>query len=184
MISRNLFFKLQKEDLKRRLWVAALSMLIFFLFGPVLLALVLEGISNTEMQYTISRITSTIGPGFAFHFIISITGALICASSGFFYLHSRKKVDFYHGMPVRREVLFAVNYVDGILLYFIPYLISMLLNFVVLVSAGYLKANVVVIGFEALGINLLYFILLYTLSVLAVVLTGNGVISLLLTGVF
>ncbi|BCJ99269.1 DUF6449 domain-containing protein [Anaerocolumna chitinilytica] len=185
MISRNLFFKLQKEDLKRRLWVAALSMLIFFLFGPVLLALVLEGlVSDAQMQYTISQITSTIGPGFAFHFIISITGALICASSGFFYLHSRKKVDFYHGVPVRREVLFAVNYVDGILLYLIPYLISMLLNFVVLVSAGYLKANVAVIGFEALGINLLYFILLYTLSVLAVVLTGNGVISLLLTGVF
>lgn len=185
MISRNLFFKLQREDMKRRLWVAALSMLVFFLSGPVLLALVLEGmVTDVQTQHTISQITSTIGPGFALQYVISIAGALICASSGFFYLHSRKKVDFYHGVPVRREQLFAVNYINGILLYFIPYLISMLLNFAVLLAGDYLNSKTFIVSFEALGMNLLYFLLMYTLTVLAVILTGNGVISLLLSGVF
>ena len=48
MTSRNLFFKLAKEDLKRRVWLAALSILIFFFAFPVGMALRL---SNVEEQY-------------------------------------------------------------------------------------------------------------------------------------
>ena len=39
MTSASLFFKLQKEDLKRRIWVIALLFLGFFFAYPVNLAL-------------------------------------------------------------------------------------------------------------------------------------------------
>ena len=38
MTSKNLFFKLMKEDLKRRIWAAALLSLGFFFFYPVVAA--------------------------------------------------------------------------------------------------------------------------------------------------
>ena len=48
MTSRNLFFKLAKEDGKRRIWLAALSFLVFFFTYPIVLALQL---SNVKEEY-------------------------------------------------------------------------------------------------------------------------------------
>jgi len=185
MISRNSFFNLQKEDFKRRLWSAALSLLVFFLLGPVLLALTIEGFSDRlNEQVTRNYILQSMAPGYALHFFIAIIGALICAYSGFFYLHSKKKVDFYHSMPVKREKLFAVQFVDGILLYLIPYVFNMLLCYIVLFARSYMGMDVLISSLQALGMNLLYFLLIYTITIIAVMLTGNGVVSILGTCVF
>ncbi|MDF2872187.1 MAG: hypothetical protein K0R05_3762 [Anaerocolumna sp.] len=185
MISRNSFSNLQKEDFKRRLWSVALSLLVFFLLGPVLLALTIEGVSDRlNEQVTRNYILQSMAPGYALHFFITIIGALICAYSGFFYLHSKKKVDFYHSMPVKREKYFSVQYVDGILLYLIPYVFNMLLCYIVLFARSYMGMDVLINSLQALGINLLYFILIYTITIIAVMLTGNGVVSILGTCVF
>ncbi|WOO37560.1 DUF6449 domain-containing protein [Anaerocolumna sp. AGMB13020] len=185
MISRNSFFNLQKEDFKRRLWSVALSLLVFFLLGPVLLALTIEGYSDsTNIYVTRAYILQSMAPGYALHFFITIIGALICAYSGFFYLHSKKKVDFYHSMPVKRERFFAVQFVDGVLLYLIPYVFNMFLCYIVLFAKSYMGMDVFINSLQALGMNLLYFLLIYTITIIAVMLTGNGVVSILGTCVF
>ena len=48
MTSASLFFKLQKEDLKRRIWVVALLFLGFFFAYPVNLALTMENAANSQ----------------------------------------------------------------------------------------------------------------------------------------
>ena len=48
MTSKSLFFRLMKEDLKRRLWAFGLSFLTFFFAMPVLAAM---GVTNLEQQY-------------------------------------------------------------------------------------------------------------------------------------
>ena len=48
MTSASLFFKLQKEDLKRRIWVIALLFLGFFFAYPVNLALIMENAANSQ----------------------------------------------------------------------------------------------------------------------------------------
>ena len=48
MTSASLFFKLQKEDLKRRIWVIALLFLGFFFAYPVNLALTMENAANSQ----------------------------------------------------------------------------------------------------------------------------------------
>ena len=50
MTSKSLFFRLMKEDLKRRLWAFGLSFLTFFFAMPVLAAM---GITNLEQQYAL-----------------------------------------------------------------------------------------------------------------------------------
>ena len=51
MTSKNLFFKLAKEDGKRRVWLAALSFLVFFFAYPIVLALQL---SNVKKEYAMA----------------------------------------------------------------------------------------------------------------------------------
>ena len=137
MTSKSLFFRLMKEDLKRRLWAFGLSFLTFFFAMPVLAAM---GVTNLEQQYALwmedagnydfgagntaetefSRrlgelAVESIGLENVVMGFLVITAALVLALTGFLYLHSRKQVDFYHSIPVRREILFTVRFVDGIL---------------------------------------------------------------------
>ena len=133
MTSKSLFFRLIKEDLKRRLWAFGLSFLTFFFAMPVLAAM---GVTNLEQQYALwvedagnydfgagntaetefSRklgelAVESIGLENVVMGFLVITAALVLALTGFLYLHSRKQVDFYHSIPVRREILFTVRFV-------------------------------------------------------------------------
>ena len=56
MTSASLFFKLQKEDLKRRIWVIALLFLGFFFAYPVNLALIMENAANSQFAMYLSLI--------------------------------------------------------------------------------------------------------------------------------
>ncbi len=185
MISKNLFFKLQKEDLKRRIWTIALSTLVFFLLLTVVLAIRLGNYSTYLTKEEIIRfIVRLIGTQYEIVSVITITGAVICGLSGFFYLHSRKKVDLYHSIPVRREVLFAVSYLNGLLIYLVPYIVNIILCFIILQVNHYMNIEMFVTALSAVGINLLFYCLIYTLVIIAVMLTGNIIISCLGTAVF
>ncbi len=183
MTSKNLLFKLQKEDLKRRLWTIALSILAFFLFLTVVLAIHI-GNNNLNQEQMARNITSIIGYRYIIVSFITIAGAVICGLSGFFYLHSRKKVDLYHSIPVRREVLFTVSYINGLLIYFVPYILNVILCFIILQINGHMNAEYFITAMSAVGINFLFYCLIYTLAIIAVMLTGNIIISCLGTGVF
>lgn len=45
---------------------------------------------------------------------LMITAAVVIGVSSFAYLHNKKKVDFYHSIPVRREALFGAQFSGGI----------------------------------------------------------------------
>ena len=158
MTSKSLFFRLMKEDLKRRLWAFGLSFLTFFFAMPVLAAM---GITNLEQQYALWAedagnydfgIGNTADTEFSrklgeltaecvglenvvMGFLV-ITAALVLALTGFLYLHSRKQVDFYHSIPVRRELLFTVRFVDGILVTGSMYLVNLVFTLGILGAAG------------------------------------------------
>lgn len=191
MTSKNLFFKLQKEDLKRRIWTIALSVIVFFLALPIVCAMYLSNSDvNSASDYITNRkrlfeeLLHLMGASYEGIILITITGAIICALSGFFYLHSKKKVDFYHSIPVRREVLFAISYINGILIYLIPYVISVVLCFLIMQINQVMNIEIFTTAISAIGVNLLFYSLIYTIVVIAVVLTGNFVISCFGTAVF
>ena len=54
MTSRNLFFKLMKEDLKRRLWAIGFSVLALFFAMPMAAAMGIGEIGNQYKQWLIS----------------------------------------------------------------------------------------------------------------------------------
>lgn len=193
MTLKNSFLKLLKEDMKRRIWAIALSMLAFFLLFTVVCAMSVSDFTYRSnqmgsdiylMEWIHERVLRFMGPANELVLLITIGCAVICGISGFFYLHSKKKVDLYHSIPVKREKLFAVVYLNGLLIYLVPYIISLILCFIILGVNQYLQLEVFLAALTAFGVNILYYCLIYTIAIIAVMLTGNLVVSVLGTAVF
>ncbi|MBH1942038.1 hypothetical protein I5677_14140 [Mobilitalea sibirica] len=177
MTSKSLFFKLQREDIKRRIWTIALSMLGFFILLPLNLAMRLGQDSLLDWEWIQRQLLSVLGVKFELMFLFTIAGAVVCGLSGYFYLHSRKKVDLYHSVPVRRETLFAFSYLNGLLIYLVPYIINIILSFVVLQFNDRMNTKLFTTAMSTFGFNVLFYLLIYTTVIIAVMLTGNFVIS-------
>lgn len=182
MTSKNLFFKLMREDGKQRLWSFVLSMVVFFFALPVAGASIAAN-TWSDANMVSANIISYLN-GSPLLFTITIVGALICGINGFSYLYSKKKVDFYHGIPVRRETLFAVSYVNGVLIYLIP-LVFHLFLYVLLTMGKCLDMSMLLqVLFVHLCIHLAYYLVIYTLVIISVLLTGNMLTSIMLFFMF
>lgn len=198
MTSKSLFFNLMKEDLKRRLWSIALCVLIFFFSFPVASALMISNYSQQnfslpekEMIRNLPIIQKEIflsfsdwnsRENFPLNFILLLL-AVVLAVSGFSYLQSAKKTDFYHSIPVSRKKLFSVVALDGILIIALPYFVlSMVSAAMVCVNTGY--QGCFGIAASAFLINMSFFLFCYITAVLAVLLTGHIVVSVLGIAVF
>lgn len=199
MTSRSLFFRLMKEDMKRRIWAVGLSFLTFFFWMPVAGAM---GISNLMQNYarwqangaTFSggttlemelrrRMLDLVSECIGFENVMAAfsvgTLALVLALTGFMFLHSKKQMDFYHSVPVRREVLFAVKYLNGFLIVLTAYFINLLFAIGIFAANGIGLSLLIPAGFTAMFIHMAGFLLIYGLMTIAVVLTGNFFISIL-----
>lgn len=193
MTSRNLLCRLMREDIKRRLWTIAISVITFLFILPVYIATSLEqtiklykastDISEKKIALTNSAL-SCLGIDNAPLIALTVILAVVCGISGFYYLQSKKKVDFYHSIPVKRESLFASTYIIGIAIYVIPYLVSLAISFVIAGANGAFQSNVWIEAWKTFGINLLNYCITYTVVIIAVMLTGQLIVSILACGVF
>ena len=190
MTSKSLCFKLMKEDVKRRGWMVALTILgiAFAILIPVAiksgefmdLGPEISLYRRESLRNQIARLLTANG----FAVVVLLTVSVLWAVSGFQYLHNRKKVDFFHSIPVKRHQLFLVNYINGIVIPGLIYLFLLIPSVLLAYRAG--------IGADLIGMNpwkaylfhMVYYRLMYTTTVTAMMMTGNVVIALLGTGVF
>ena len=183
MTSKNLYFKLMREDWKNRLWAPALIALSSFFAYPVLLAFLagkayrdwntaaeaLEWFSKEAVNWI------SFENGVAVFFVVAVS--LVCGLSSFYYLTSRNRVDFYHSLPVRRETLFLVHYVDGILMPAIPYALALAVSVIVCAANGVNPDVLCQTAVSAYVLHMIYYILCYTTVVIASMMTGHLVVG-------
>lgn len=191
MMSKNSFLVSLKENNKRRIWVWVLSVLTFMLLIPIHTALNINQVMNWAETYfreygamaekilhseLINTVKDTLGTNVLL-LLCTCATAVVSAVQGFSWLYSRKKIDFYMGMPVKRKKRFLVIWLNGIFLYVIPYLLGMLIS--ILIAAGNKAVNVQVIEvvLQASALHFGVYIGLYHLAILAVMLTGNIVVT-------
>ena len=188
MTSKSLFFKMMKEDFKTRVWTLAISILIFFFSLIVATAMMISFNLYNSSTYNYSddlaiNFMSYIGISNPFFGIIFIVLSLVMAMSGFSYLYSKKKVDMYHSLPVKREVLYFIKIINGILIVVIPFIICEIsASLLALANTG--KIGVVIAAIWAIAEWTLLFILSYFLTVFSIMLTGNMLIGILACGFF
>lgn len=135
MTSKHCFFKIMKEDFRHKLWMLALSILGNMLAIPVTYLLATgdsygyyaengfewDIYSRTRQVYSIHEYFATYMLVFAA--VVAITGALIVGLAGFRYLFHKNMVDTYHSIPVKRKTLFAANWLNGFLIWFVPFVV-------------------------------------------------------------
>lgn len=130
MTSNRCFFRYMKEDMRHKVWMLALSALGNMLAVPVAYLLV---VSNGREEATFESDLRAVGilhdlfcgELCAYAGTVAVIMALLAGFAGFRYLFHRNMVDAYHGMPVRRRTLFLVNWLDGLLIWFVPFMICM-----------------------------------------------------------
>lgn len=194
MTSKNLFWVRSKENNKRRIWVWIVSILLQLVSYPAVMTMYLSRIQfwNKEGAYQdnyqnlsaqsaydkalYEAAADAVGFQPRVMWMILLLAVLI-GIQGFSYLYDRRKVDLYHSVPVSAKSRYAVIYVNGILCYLLPNVVSLVtalgiaatqkaVNYSVLAECGY-----------AFVMNLLFFLFLYHMTILAVMLTGNRVIT-------
>ena len=196
MTSRSLFFKYMKENTKQRIWSLALALLLCFFAFPVATALSISvafrpenlnsslpadlALAQAQKDFTRDMLRMYSMKSGTLAFMLTIA-AVVLAASGFAYLHSKKKTDFYHSLPIRREMLYTVTCLNGFLYMAVAYL-----GFLT-IAAVMIRVKGVPFDWGSLYLasveHLCFFALEYMTAILAMLLTGNLVVGLLGTGV-
>lgn len=191
MTSKNLFIKLMKEDGKRRISVAALSILAFFFALPVYAAAsISQQMYRIEQKITTfqesAELFSSNVTGMQNGFIVVLVFALavLIGINGYHFLFSKTKTDLYHSIPVKRSTLFLVSYVNGILFFAVPYALMLFITLLIgrsyhLVNAATLQASLI-----SFVVTLVCYAMIYATVILAVMLTGNVIVACMASAVF
>ena len=190
MTSKNCFSKRLVRDLKERgVWLIS-SIILFLLIYPVQILMSLDAIASYmkgEEEFH-SRITeqfsSLISFGNGIMYVVIVIMAFLLAMSGFWYVYSGVKTDFYHSLPIKREKLFLERYVTGILIFVVPYFISLILGYGAGIMKGAGTSGILSLCAKGFVTNVVLFLLFYNLAVLGVLLTGNLFTGVLAYGAF
>lgn len=173
------YIKYIRENIRQRSWLAALSGILFFLLMPVYTLMYLDSFSYTpaELKNMVYDTFSGRISGNASIFLFGLFAifAVTIAMTGFHYLHSKEKLDFYHSLPVKREQWFFISYVSGLLIFLVPYLLSTLLTIGVGAMKGIMDLPLVLQCFLAMARGILAFLLIYHTCILVGILTGKNV---------
>lgn len=214
MTSKRCFFKVMKEDFRHKTWMLVLSILgnmlaipvtyllstqVSYYYGESPASRILRGAANIVSFFS-STLCVTGG-------IVAIAGALIVGLAGFRYVFHRSMVDTWHSMPVKRRTFFAASWLNGLLIWFVPFLVMLLAtmlmgvgklnNFREAFGAAPDKTEVMTASFAQLTAGVVLregllsalaltvaFLLVYHLVLAAVMLCGNVLNALVATGVF
>ncbi len=206
MTSKRLFLRGMREDLRHKVWMLALSALGSFLALPVTwllsfrdvspgsinagLSLMVTGEAAKAISESIDSMADFFGQQLMLTTgVIAFLGAMIVGLECFHYLQQKPMVDTYHSLPVSRVQLFGFKYINGVLIWLVPYLACM---FLTLIFSGVLLARVGALhGLPRLireaGINtallILIFLLVYHLMLLCTMLTGNMLNTLVMAAI-
>lgn len=190
MISKNSFSKLLFNEYKQKLWVFTLSSLTFFfcmlmpIFITVNIAYNPIGLYGTDKDTMISDLVNDFNSfvsldNYFLGFLLIALG-LMSALASFHYLNHKRKIEFYHCLPIKREKWFAIHTVVAFGNVLIPYFILSLLS-AILVFANTMKAEVFAIALTGFVMHIPFFAIGFATAMLAIMLTGKVLINILAT---
>ena len=188
MTSRSSFCNLLRENFKRRIWSFAITMLFFLFYFPISSMLTADGYlagSETMSEFELARTKMYIfnafksqhGQSGGIVFFLMVF-AILMAASAFGYLHDRNKTDFYHSLPISRMKLYMANIINSLVITLVPYLIMALISAGITgVRTGY--GECIPYALTNFLINSGFFVLLFSVSVIAMLLTGHRIVGIL-----
>ena len=179
MTSKISFTKMVMQNVKERGAWLLVTFLVLLMTLPVQIMMRLDnvaalGLKPKEMEKQAADVfLNTTGFDNVFLLFFVVIAAFCLGMTGYHYLYSREKTDFYHSLPLKRERIFFVPYVSGILIFAVPYLINLLLALLAGAVKGTFPAHAVSLALGAFLTHMVFFLVFYHVAILAVTLTGN-----------
>lgn len=170
------FVTQMKENGKRRLWLFALLCFVMLLSYPLMTALTFNRYIGDDMSTFIMRQGlghNRLGLTGGMTVFWLTVGGILCAAEGFSWIYSRKKIDMYLSQPVTAGRRFLVVYINGILIYFVPYILSLLMALLVISGAGAATGALLLNVLFTLPSALIYFLAVYNLTLVAMMISGK-----------
>lgn len=195
MTSRLLLSKLMKENMRHRNWMIALSCFVQLMLGPIFFlfysnARPIELYSDgVDQFYFVRNLVFGFIRGWANYagVITAVVGAIIVATAGFMHLYSRRMTDLYNSVPVKRSTQFWVLYLNGLIIWAVPALVSHLLMLIIgmIKLSGYgLTGQLFLCVLRTFFTALFGFLSAYHVSLLAVVVCGTVINALINVALF
>lgn len=181
MISKSLFFKVQKEELKKKVILLFITFICMFLALPIYIAVEMQKyqqwLQTEREKFSKEQISGMLadilGTDNLIILLIIFVLAFVFAFCQLEYLYHREKVDFYHSLPIKRGRLFAIQYMNGVLVFVVPYVLCVILGLCVLAAGGFCNGLVLKASLTGILVHIIGYLLCYTTVSLAVCLTGN-----------
>lgn len=188
MTSKNLFFKLIKQEWKQKIWCPILIAIAFFLGIEVFLLMILQEMTRWPNSYDYSKAHYFANQFMAPDNNMSVTimtclTAIVCGLAVFSYVHSRQKLDTYHSLPIKRGKMFWAKYVSGVLFYLIPMMVHVLISLGIAATQDAFSMHGVNHAIGMIVTQLAIYLLVYSMTIVCVMLTGNIIISVLAVGI-
>ena len=195
MTSKRLFFNAMREDLRHRTWMIALSFLASVLAQPVMCLMSWDELTvyreylnanGFSAERQVQELLLLYGRNtLGLCGLVAIGAAVVAGLSAFRFLFHKSSVDLYHSLPIKRRTLFCVCYLDGLLIWFVPFLVCLGMAAAVMgsffrdgsVTAG-AAGGFTVTAFSCILMCLAVFLLVYNLVLAAVMLSGNALNAL------
>ena len=186
----NRFFILQRQLCRRRLWLIAAVVLYMLMYYPVAVVMLIarsDEVARAQqlteagtMYQRLAEVGTWIGTRQSFVWVIVLM-AVVLAIHGFSYLFSMEKQDFYESQPVFRMERFWNIYANGFLIFEIPMILCLFLSIALAAAMDGMNAVTFLDAMIQLGRVTLIFFASYSIGILAVMLTGNLIVSGIMT---
>lgn len=191
MTSKTCYPKLLWSMLVKKCWYGAAAFLTLFMSMPLTAMLSFENVEEYkkyenafwQIEYQQTRFAEFIGGCSAWIWILVGGLALLGAWSGLAWLHSKRQMDLYGSLPVKREVFYGAECLSTILWFLGCYVVNLLMTLVVGAQKGVLSSLGWKVGLGSIGVYFLGFLAFYFCAALAMVLTGKILTGILGTGV-
>lgn len=195
MMSEKSFWVECRENLKRRAWTCLLCVLTTILAMPVWQAMQLSAMrqrietdpyyyGSTDPQQLLRQAFTEAVTSDGMLLVLIVIFAVLLAVQGFSWQNSRRKLDMYLSVPVSAGRRFLVICLNSILIFGFSYLAALLLTLLLGAAMGLMTGRILVCALAAFVFNMIFFLAVYHLTLVAVMMTGNVLTGLLATGVF
>ena len=188
MISRRSYWTKWLENIKRRGWTFVLCAAVMLLLGPVFLSVNLTGVYNggafgsqtSEEMDLMMRMAFVSHIGFSQIWVFpALFFAVLFAVQGFCWLYSRQKMDLYMSVPVSSVKRYVMIWGNGIVCYAGLSFTGLLLCWATGAVFGVMSCYAAAQSMAAWAFQMLAFLAMYHVSLVAVMLTGNVLTALL-----
>lgn len=196
MTSKISYSKFIQENIRRRSWLFAVSLILMLSMQTLWTAMRIEtllGSSNYAPKTDAVALESLHFAGFLNGFenplfaVLVLLLALCCAVSGFSYLHKSEECDFFHSLPLTRKQLFLISYSSGLIIFLIPYLLTCIGTISTAFAMGIGSCISTADCLLSMLGCILGFLILYHTAILAMMLTGkliSGILAALVLYVY